>query len=185
MDHKHYIGDGPEAQALIDECHARKQAADDAVLDFQKKHGFQNGWRRGAEFGGPATEKEMDTAEARSRGLKFHCRIDEDTYAYKPHLGTALGKQMDKEIAEINKTSAFDASKHIIKATGMYRMMGGAHAGSRTGMALYFSTAGFAQGKIVVKVPAGPGRDGQDPMPVPPPWLREAKESEVLALYGK
>jgi len=185
MGYQHYIGEGPEAQALIDECHAKNEAADAAVRGFQERHGFQNGWRRGTEFGGPTTEKEMDTAEARSRGLKFHCRIDENTYAYKPHLGTALGKHMDEEIKEINKTCSFDASKHIIKATGMYRMMSGAHAGSRTGLALYFSTAGFAQSKIVVKVPTGAGRPDQDPMPTPPAWLCEAKESEVLALYGK
>jgi hypothetical protein len=185
MDYQRYIGEGPEATALIDECHARKKAINDAILAFQQRHGFQNSWKTFDElFGGPITEKEMSKDEARARGLKLHCRIDVAAYAYEPHLGCAAGKQLQAEIKEINKI-AFDASKHILKATGMSHTVIGPHAESRSGQCIAHSTAGYASGKIVVQVPIGRQMRDSYPMPTPPPWLREAKESEVLALYGK
>lgn len=185
MEYQHYIGEGPEAQALIDECHERKDAVNAAVTAFQEKHGFDNSWQTyDAELGGPATDKEMNAAEARSRGLKLHCRISEDCFAYEPHLGCAAGKQMQAEIKEINKL-AFDASKHIIKATGMSHTVIGPHAASRSGQCIAHSSAGYVGTKVVVQVPIGKQMRDCDPKPTPPPWLREAKESEVLALYGK
>lgn len=184
MEYQHYIGEGPEAQTLIDKCHERKETFHAAVRTFEKKYGFSGTWQNGEErLGGPAMGV-LDVNEAKAKGLKSHLSMGENLVAYKPHGGTALGKLLACEIAEINKL-AVRTSEHIVKATGMYHMQSVAHYASRTGMALAFSTAGYVQGKIVVKVPIGDGGPDSKPMPTPPPWLREAKESEVLALYGK
>lgn len=184
MEYQHYVGEGPEAEALIKECQDRKEAFRAAVRAFEEKHGFTETWQDSEEqLGGPALGV-LDVNEAKAKGLVSHARMSEALIAYKPHKGTALGKQMVAEIAEINKL-AFRTSRHITKVTGMERMLAGAHPASRTGMALAFSAAGYVGGKIVVKVPTGGGGPYDEAMPKPPPWLHEAKESEVLALYGK
>ncbi len=185
MEYQHYIGEGPEAQAILNECLARKQAKHDAVIAFAKRHGFSNAWQRGhSVLGGLASDKKLSDEEAKALGLKYFKCIEEGCYAYEPHRGTSAGKKLKQEIEEINNDQ-FDVSDYIIKATGMAHTVFGPHAESRSGQCIAHSTAGHACDKLVVKVPIGKSMHGDNPSPTPPPWLREAKESEVLALYGK
>lgn len=185
MEYQFYIGEGPEAQELIDECHSKKQAKNDAVSAFQERHGFTNSWSQyRSVLGGLASEKKLTSEEAKSLGLKYHMCIEEGCYAYTPHLGCSAGKKLQKEIDEINK-DRFDVSDYILKVTGMEHTVFGPHAESRSGQCIADSVAGYAGGNLVIKVPIGTKMRGDGLTPTPPAWLREAKESEVLSLYGK
>lgn len=185
MEYQHFIGEGPEATALIDKIATRTGEFNRAVDDLEKRLGLKF-WGHRTGIGGPQLEEQLDDAEARMRGMKYKCRFPgkDALHCYLPHLGTKAGKVMKAEIDGVNRLYC-DASATIIKAIGMGRMVA-------QGRILAMSAAGYAQGKIVIKVPCGlRGGEfsdallGEDPMPTPPAWLRPAKESEVLALYGK
>ena len=92
MEYQHYIGEGPEAQALIDECRARVKVKDEAVRAFVDKYGFTNGWHREHLLCGPATSSMMDDAEARAKGVKYHGALRDDFFMWAPHRGCLLGR---------------------------------------------------------------------------------------------
>ena len=176
MEYQHYIGEGPEATAILDTLGALREAMRDAVLAFEKRHGFTASWSSRNALGGPLFKKKLAKNVARDLGLKL-AGSNEDGFCYEPNRGSKMGKEIAATLDEANK-SFCDPSKHIVKATGMGRTLLG-------GRMIAHTAAGHVDGKIVVKVPIGAKLDPQnDPMPTPPPWLREAKESEVGNTLG-
>jgi|GEM_PF-2060944 hypothetical protein len=186
---KFYIGEGPEASEIITEVDAGIAGEKEARLklnDDVMAMSFSGVWvaksfMGGTRVGGVMTTNRLTSEEERALGVKFFQRMgDASGYAYKPRLSTKAGKRLKTMIDEANKR-AFDHSEHIIKRTGMDALV--CSAGK-----LRHSVACIVNNRLFVKVPVPAGLDPDevaDKAPVPPGWLREAKESEWLAGMGR
>ncbi len=178
--YQHFIGTGPEAEALIAEANEKYTAYIDAMNTFRAERGYENVWQRGDWNGprvcGPVFRERLDDKEARANGLKLKTSVDEG-YAYEPHLGTKLGKALAEELDGLSK-NAVDRVKYIVKKLGMRHEVFFNCRFAKT-------TAGFKDGVIVVKVPTGNGDSQNGDMPTPPPWLVPCKKSEALAALGQ
>lgn len=179
VQHHYYIGEGPEADALIAELKSREDKARKARMNILKEYGadalVMSVWKRGNPAGLGFKEKQNLPF------LKGGTRYDEG-FAYYPKRSTKAGKELavKLEAPELE----FEASDYIIKTLKLHRMEAGRHSGSHTGMALYHSVAGYCDGKLLVKIPAGKSGSVLDPMLEIPAWLRPCKESEFLAAQG-
>ncbi len=96
-------------------------------------------------------------------------------------MNTKAGKKLAAKLEQPGLV--FDVSDHLIKTLKLSRCVAGP-AATRTGMALYYSVAGWAHDTLLVKIPQS-DKENADPMPGVPSWLREVKESEWLAVQGK
>lgn len=187
MERHYFIGEGPEAAALIAEANERWQASCDARMRLLKDYGadFFMEELYGLERGG------------RLEGLGFHERVkrpylkgEERTemgYAYYPKLSTREGKALAKRLEE-EKELHFCTDVFILKKLGISRIL-------REGGRLHWCWAGWVEDKVLLSVP-GPKspktfeerkklNSGIDLWPNIPDWLREVKESEFLAVQGK
>lgn len=174
---KHFIGEGPEAVALIAAAKEGLAKHEAALKDFCAERGFEGTWSykdRGTE--GPLFSEELTAEEAKARGLKYHGRV-KDMYAYEPRLNTSVGKALAGAIGVLN-TVFFSTNKFLLKETGMAHTV---FAGGRVG----HSSAGHTADVVLVNYPLIQGKGhsvGNEP--VPPAWLRPCKESEFLAAQG-
>ena len=114
----HFIGKGPEAEALITAAREGRAKYADAVKAFIAEHGFENTWSykdRGASS--PLFAVQLSDEEAKVCGLKYHGRVSKD-YAYTPRLNTAAGRKLAAALEQLNK-DFFSANKFLLKETGM------------------------------------------------------------------
>lgn len=174
--YQHYIGKGPEAEAIIAEANEKHAAFIAAADAFKEEHGFESLWQDWGGVGGPAFKKRLDNEAARTKGLKFHA-YGNAGYAYSPSRGSTLGKSLKAALDELNKVR-INRPKHVVKMLGMEHTV---YSAGR----LAHAVAGFKDGVIVVKVPTGNGDSQNDDMPIPPEWLVPCKESEALAALGQ
>lgn len=109
----------------------------------------------------------------------------EGGFGYYPRLNCKQGKELAAKLAA--PELKFNASDYILGTLKLHRMCAGPHAASRTGMALYYSVAGYIENKVLVSIPGSKEEDPMrgDKMPDVPAWLRTVKESEWLAAQGK
>jgi hypothetical protein len=182
MQYRYFIGEGEEAKALIDACHAKltaRNAVADTFTAWAKDNGWDGGAMRGNSVVGVISARELAPSEMSACGVKCVTRIDSG-WVYAPIKNRKASAAMREAIAAA-RMEDFSASDHIIKVTGMIRAVVGV-SGGRT--CLGHSVAGYQKGAILVQVPAG-GGEHDSPMPIPPAWLREVKESEFLAAQGR
>lgn len=180
MEYQHYIGRGPEAEAIITEANAKYDAYIAEANAFKTARGYENVWQQGGFDGprvcGPVFKKELGDKDARAKGLKLECHVTEG-YGYGPHMGTKLGKELNAALDELSKR-AIDRGKFVLAQCGMKHEV---YSGGRFARAV----AGFKDDVIVVKVPTGNGDPQNGSMPTPPAWMTPCKESEALAALGK
>lgn len=183
MKNHYYIGEGPEADALVAEVRekdAATAAAHKTLCEEYESDGLILSRHRKGKPAGLGF-KEKHTLPF----LKGEMPLSEG-YAYYPRLNCKAGKEL---AAKLNDPALeFSVSDYITKKLKVVRWVAGPHAASRTGMAMYMSAAGIVNGKLLVTIPGGDENaenGGGDPMPIVPAWLREVKESEWLAAQGK
>lgn len=182
--YQHYIGRGPEAEAVIAEANERYTAFMEASDAFKKERGYENVWQghtmSGPYVGGPVFKEKLDSKGARGKGLVLECQVTEG-YGYGPHMGTKLGKELNAALDELSK-SAIDRAKYVVKKLDMRHEV-------YVGRCIAKTTAGFKDGVIVVKVPVGghtPCKEQELPTPRPgwcparnpKPWLRWASRRQ-------
>ena len=176
----YYIGEGPEADTLLTEVRQSLKTAHAArtklMEDYDADALILSPWSRGKPVGLGFRQ------EQRIPYLKEGNRRYEDGFAYYPKMNTKAGKELSAKLDA--PELEFDACDYILERLKLSRMVVGRHSGSRTGMAMYHSTAGYCFDKILVKIPSG-NSDSDDPMPDVSDWFREVKESEWLAAQGK
>ena len=180
MKFHYYIGEGPEADALLTDVRQKRETAHAARTKLMEDYGADalilSSWSRGKPVGlGFRQEQSVPY-------LKGGNRRYEAGFAYYPKMSTKAGKELSAKLDA--PELEFDACDYILERLKLSRMVAGRHSGSRTGMAMYHSTAGYCFGKMLVKIPSG-NSDSDDPMPDVPDWFREVKESEWLAAQGK
>ena len=182
MEKNYYIGEGPEAEALIAEVSACREAANNARDAVQKEYGADGLMIR--SHSGNATGLAFKEKQHLPY-LKGEERI-EGGFGYYPKLNCKQGKELAAKLS--SPELKFNASDYILGKLKLHRMCAGPHAASRTGMALYYSVAGYTGSKVLVSIPGSKDEDpmrGKDKMPEVPAWLRPVKESEWLAAQGK
>lgn len=181
MEYRYYIGEGQEADALLIEVRQRSETARAARTKLMEDYGADalilSPWSRGKPVGLGFKQ------EQRIPYLKGGGRRYEGGFAYYPKMSTKAGKELSAKLDA--PELEFSACDYILKMLKLFRMVVGRCSGSRTGMAMYHSTAGYCGDKLLVKIPGGNIGPGGDPMPEIPSWMREVKESEWLAAQGK
>ena len=183
MEKHFYIGEGPEAEALISEALARENVARKArkalIAEYETDGLILSVWNDG-KVTGLAFEKPTIRPY-----LKGETRLSNgEGYGYYPKLSTKEGKRLAQKLEAEELT--FSMSKLILDKLRLHRMVAGPSQSSRTGSALYYSVAGIVSGKILVSIPGSKeSGHGRDPFPKVPAWLREVKESEWLAVQGR
>ena len=181
MEKNYYIGEGPEAEALIAEIKGLREAANNARDVVQQEYGADGlvlHGRGGKVCGLAFIEKQNKPF------LKGEVRLEKG-FGYYPKLNCKQGKELASKLGA--PELQFNTNDYILTKLKLHRMCGGPHRASRTGMALYLSVAGYAENKILVSIPGPKDLDRMhgDPMPEVPIWFREVKESEWLAAQGK
>lgn len=181
MEKHFYIGEGPQADELIAEALKRRSVTREArnalIAEYETDGLLLSPWRDGKVIG-----LAFDKPTSRPY-LKGETRIKEG-YGYYPKLSTKEGKRLAKRLEA--KELAFDLSNFILDRLRLHWTATGPSLASRTGLMLYYSTAGIAPGKILVSIPGGKeSEQGEGSFPDVPAWLREVKESEWLAAQGK
>lgn len=175
MEFLYYIGEGPEADTLIAEAKAKLSERNEARHQLCTEYGAQGVVGNRSNVSGLVFEEKQDAP---------HLKLTKQAngyFWYAPRRNSKTGKTLAAKLGA--KDLSFDVSDHIVGTLGLHRMVVGKHQGSRTGMAMYLSVAGFSGKKIIVKVPAD--TDDGDPIPTVPAWLRTVKESEFLAAQGR
>jgi len=175
--YQHYIGKGPEAEALIAEAKEKRSIFIDAVAAFKAEMGYDEVWQSLDAVRGPVFAKALTSMEARKNGLKLKNTLLAEGHCYVPHMGTNVGKELERRFKELSKLR-IDMGEYIVKQSGMAHTV-------FVGFTLANSVAGFKDGVIVVKVPTGNGDLQNGSMPSPPTWLVPCKESEALAALGQ
>lgn len=173
MEKHFYIGEGPEAEALIAEvvdCRVSAGVARKAVQDEYSADGLLSR-NNGGEICGLVFKEKQN-----SPFLKGEMRVD-GGYGYYAKKNCKQGKELSAKLRAPDLQ--FSPSDHIVKKLNINRMCFGA---SGPGMAIYSTAAGFVDGKIIVSIPAA---EKGDPMPSVPAWFREVKESEFIAAQGR
>lgn len=179
MEFHYYIGEGPEADVLLTEVRQSLKTAHAARTKLMEDYGADalilSSWSRGKPVGlGFRQEQSVPYLKG---GRRF-----KDGFACYPKMSTKAGKELSAKLDA--PELEFDACDYILERLKLSRMVVGRHSGSRTGMAVYCSTAGYCFDKMLVKIPSG-NSDSDDPMHDVPDWFREVKESEWLAAQGK
>lgn len=169
-----FIGEGPEAQSLIADVHARSEAAHAAREALRNEYGADNVLI--SRWNGQCTGLFFKEKQ-KVPHLKGEERV-EDGYGYSPRKSSKAGKALAEKIS--NPSLRFQTSDFIVSALKLSRMV-------INGRSMFSTVAGIVDGKLLVKIPGGhePKTPGRDPMPEVPTWLREVKESEWLAAQGK
>jgi len=179
VEYQHYIGEGPEAQALIQDANDRYMAFMAAAEAFRVEMGFSGSWQKsnftGPRICGPTYDLRLTKEEEAAHGLKYMGKVD-GLHAYEPRLNFKAGKILQAKLDEVNKL-AIDQARYVVKKSGMFHEV-------FVGMVLARSTCGFKDGVIFMRVPTGNGDVQNGGMPTPPAWLRPCKESEFLAAQG-
>lgn len=176
-----FIGEGPEAEALIAEIKGLREAANNARDVVQQEYGADGlvlHGRGGKVCGLAFIEKQNKPF------LKGEVRLEKG-FGYYPKLNCKQGKELASKLGA--PELQFNTNDYILTKLKLHRMCDGPHRASRTGMALYLSVAGYAENKILVSIPGPKDLDRMhgDPMPEVPTWFREVKESDWLAAQGK
>lgn len=173
MNKNFFIGEGPEAEALIAEVKERLRAVGEARNALQKEYGADGLLSRGngREICG-LVFKEQRTLPF----LKGEVRL-ENGFGYSAKKNCKEGKELSAKLRAPDLQ--FCVSDHIIHKLKLNRMCVG--SGS-AGIALYSSVAGYADKKILVSIP---NSESSDPMPEVPTWMRAVKGSEWMAAQGK
>lgn len=168
-----FIGEGPEAEALIAEVKELREAVSIARKAIQNEYCADGLLSRnnGGEICGLVFKEKQSLPF-----LKEEMRVD-GGYGYYAKRNCKQGKELSAKLRAPDLQ--FSPSDHIVKKLNINRMCFGA---SGPGMAIYSTAAGFIDGKIIVSIPAA---EKSDPMPEVPTWFREVKESEWLAAQGK
>lgn len=137
MQFHYFIGTGPEAEALIAETTAKKNAVDEARRALCQEYGASGLIeieRLGCVTGLVFDEKQSLPFLKKERG------VEGNRYGYYPKLNTKAGKKLAAKLEQPGLV--FDVSDHLIKTLKLSRCVAGP-AATRTGMALYYSVAGW------------------------------------------
>lgn len=178
---RYFVGEGELAAKVVTDGLALANAAHKKRTAYLKEIGAGGFWERRnqAPFAVVIYAKEGQ----RLGGFLPPERHSEDgkkLWVYRPDGRTTIGK---KALGDFRGLASFNFSDYACKEFGVAHSVIGAHAGSRSGMAMYSASAGYVQKTLVFCIPFGGEKSGIHPNePTIPADLREIKHSEFIAL---
>ena len=168
MEYRYYIGTGPEARALIEECRKRlieKQSVIDALREkYRAKHVLVQGDEivELAFDALPGDWKDyLKKPEKRTlNGDLFLCCA--------PRGNTKRGRELHEEMQA--GAAGFSPKDYILERTKTKHM-------SIDGRKIAFSSAGYRDDDVLLRIPC---KGADEKTPVPPAWFREVTASEFM-----
>lgn len=161
MEKHFYIGEGPEADALVAEVLEREKVTHEArkalISEYEADGLILSVWNDGKVTGlafNKLTSRPYLKGETRTSG--------EEGYGYYPKLSTKEGKRLAQKLEAEELT--FSASKFYSTGSSFTESLQAPHSPSRNGHAVYYSVAGIASGKSLSKFPAVKIRARRNPI---------------------
>lgn len=176
MQYKYYIGTGPEAETIIEDCRNKYEARNQAVADLRQRHGVDYF----LELQGRLVQVGFDSPPEDWK--KWLCGMEKrndngkPVYCFYPRKNTKRGKELAREMEE--EKYVFDYNKFLVNAAGMgfTAMFGNVFSSS---------VACYNKDRLLVRVPYGDSFYDTQKIPCPPAWLREVTLSEFEAAQNK
>ena len=176
MERTRYVGEGPEAKALIDEAIAKIDAfiaiAENISKAFPNNKGGIHKGSRGKLLGVAIDgEHKLSPEQCKELGVNPNPEMVGKDFFYKPDKRTKAGKDLTKCISAANQEH-IDFSDFIVERLGVSRML------FRYGR-MFRAVSGHDKDKLFVSIPGAPD-DGEehDKFPAVPTWLRKPEGDE-------
>ena len=172
MQYRFFLGKGAAATALLQEVRAKICDRNLARLALCQEYGA----------------KEVFVVNNRVVGLVFATIREENYlkcvlvlncgYAHTPRRNTRQGKLLSQRLQD-DPHIHFDGGTYIIERLGIGRtVFAKDYKVCETG-------AGFFNDTVLVQIPLGQKKSGDDPFPNVPDWLQEVSKSTFLAAQGE
>ncbi len=171
MKYTYYVGEGPEAEALIKDIRRAGKSfryeVDIILKDFPGNTGSVHSGDIGPVVG-MAFAKELTATQCRDYGFNNKADFHEGSFFYYPSRRLNKGKALQKRFNLANKIRL--STKYISEVTGVLRIL---FEGNR----LCSTSVGFDDNKIYIRIPGTPddGKSnpyGGDKFPDIPDWFR-------------
>lgn len=175
---RYFVGQGERAEKVVSDGLALANQARKKRNAYLKAVGADGFWERRNQA--PFAVVNYAKEGKRLGGFLPPERHSEDGkkfWVYRPDGRTTIGKQA---LGTFRELATFNFSEFACSEFGVAHSVIGAHAASRSGMAMYSSAAGYMQKTLVFYIPFGDDKPASDP--VIPADLREIKKSEYIAL---
>lgn len=191
MQRTYFVGEGPEAKAVIDAVFVKLQAFREAgqalIADWPKEALIVSANGGDGHLIGFGVPLGLNSAEMHELGLVLDVmRAGHDgefVQCFKPNRRSTNGKALLKRMNAANKLCV-NFSDAAVQELKLGRCL-------IDGSTLYFSSAGCKGDKLFVSIPGEPG-DGagcenyKDPFPTIPAWFRAPRGDEAMFfLKGK
>lgn len=172
---RYFLGEGPEVDALNKEVDARIKARQAAQKALIEEYGADTLVVNGDDWSPLAFGFKEETKAPRF--LKA-ADIKDGFYLFEPDKRYKKGKELAEKFKD--PKYAFSPRKYVLEKYGLFRMtFGNGH--------WYRSVVFWPKDNIMaVEIPVNTeDASSNDPWPEIPPFLREVKYSEFLAVQGK
>lgn len=175
---RYFVGAGERVAKVVADGLAAANLAQKKRRAYLKEIGADGFWERRNQA---PTAVVIYTKEGQRLGgfllPERHSEDGKKFWVYRPDGRTSIGKQV---LGDFRGLATFNFSDFACEAFGVVHSVIGAHAASRSGMAMYSSAAGYVQKTLVFCIPFGDDKSNKDP--TIPADLREIKHSEYIAL---
>ena len=177
MERHYYTGSGLENDQLVTHAYVLQKGCDSERRKLCEEYGAAGLYIDQGEVAALIFPKKVNRRYLRTDGK----RNAHGMYVYYPKRNTLEGKALAKRMHE-TAILHFNMSRYLLDTLHLHHSEIGPHKASRTGMALYFSSAGCAGGKVIVQIPGSPDGEG---FPQIPEWLHEVSREEWSAILDK
>lgn len=165
--HYNFVGEGPEAVALIAKVSAAQNAANAKRLALCEAHGA-----RGLimDYWDASIPRGLFYTEKQNRPYLKGEEHRGERWVYYPKRSTKIGKALKAALA--SPDLQFSESKMILDELHLHHMTSGDRS-------LLFSVAGYTEDKVLVSIPVCSSVDGDAAiLERVPSWFREVTQSE-------
>lgn len=178
MEYRYFLSDSAEAKQIIEACITKIEERNVKRRTVLQEYGADTFV---ASRGGHGNLLGIVYKEKQeSPWLKLDYEDKVHGFVYKPKRNIKRGRALSDAMQD--EGMSFIPSEFLVRECHAGRCLSEYRFGQHI---LVFSTAGFADGVIFLKIPDNGQEEGGDPFPDIPGWLREVKESEWLMAQGK
>lgn len=181
---RYFTADREFTKELVNEWNVTQVAVNELKSRLLEKYKAQGFLMQGNHAKAICIAINADEPLKEMTGMSVGKDRDGDTYyaVYSPNKRFKEGKELASDLVEfstmLRNSPAF--SDFVVKKLNCHRLLAGDHTGSRSGVALYGSTAGVSKGQLALAIPSMESED--ESFQHLPATLREIKKSDFVAL---
>lgn len=182
MKFRYFVAEGPEAERVAKEGLALLNQNEGQMTAIIERFEADTAWTNRTGIVALAWKTEEGEKPAERPPFKYDSTEWSDDvryHLYKPDRRTKAGKESAVFIGAFKR---FNFSEYVTKSFGVYIWAAGSDSASRTGMSMFFSSAGYVKNQLVFRIPVPEGKDLPDRFPTIPPCFREIKHSEFISI---